>query len=146
MRWRPQGRRRNVDRGTSRPGIQPRKTFTPERRRCKEKRKAISDTSPAQGVSGHARTHLAREPGEPWGARRGWRGGPRREVYGHTPTMNGPGEAGRPVVPAKSPNNAARAATEGAGGKGLAQGKPSQANAPRTLSADGAGRALGRGG
>src|SRR5712691_4114018 len=47
----------------------------------------------------HARTHLAREPGEPWGARRGWRGGPRREVYGHTPTMNGPGQSDRPVVP-----------------------------------------------
>src|SRR5712692_1743951 len=152
MRWRLQGRRRNVDRGTSRPGIQPRKTFTPERRRCKEKRKAISDTSPAQDVAGlravrdpeHARTHLAREPGEPWGARRGWRGGPRREVYGHTPTMNGPGQSDRPVVPAKSPNNAARAAAEGTEGRGLAKGNPSQQNAPRTLSRDGARSALER--
>src|SRR2546422_6771068 len=98
MRWRPQGRRRNVDRGTSRPGIQPRKTFTPERRRCKEKRKAISDTSPAQDVAGlravrdpeHARTHLAREPGEPWGAPRGWRGGARPGGYRPPPTRNGP--------------------------------------------------------
>src|SRR2546426_4058858 len=128
MRWRPQGRRRNVDRGTSRPGIQPRKTFTPERRRCKEKRKAISDTSPAQDVAGlravrdpeHARTHLAREPGEPWGARRGWRGGPRRGGYGHTPTLNGPGPSGKAPVTAEAPNNPAPAATEGAGGKGPA--------------------------
>src|SRR2546426_12643385 len=108
MRWRPQGRRRNVDRGTSRPGIQPRKTFTPERRRCKEKRKAISDTSPAQDVAGlravrdpeHARTHLAREPGEPWGARRGWRGGARPGGYRHTPAVKGPGRAGRAAEPA----------------------------------------------
>src|SRR2546426_5378567 len=110
MRWRPQGRRRNVDRGTSRPGIQPRKTFTPERRRCKEKRKAISDTSPAQDVAGlravrdpeHARTHLAREPGEPWGARRGWRGGARPGRFRDTPAMKRPGEAGQAPVTAES--------------------------------------------
>src|SRR5713226_4325593 len=140
MRWRPQGRRRNVDRGTSRPGIQPRKTLTPERRRCKEKRKAISDTSPAQDVAelravrdpAHARTHLAREPGEPWGARRGWRAGPRREVYGHTPTMNGPGQSDRPVVPTKSPNNAGQPVAEGMEGRGLAKGNLLQQNASRT--------------
>src|SRR2546428_7504217 len=105
MRWRPQGRRRNVDRGTSRPGIQPRKTFTPERRRCKEKRKAISDTSPAQDVAGlravrepeHAPTHLAREPGEPWGARRGGGGGARPEGFGHTPAMERPRAAVKPA-------------------------------------------------
>src|SRR3989442_8284649 len=123
MRWRPQGRRRNVDRGTSRPGIQPRKTFTPERRRCKEKRKAISDTSPAQDVAGlpavrdpqHARTHLAREPGEPWGAPRGWRGGARRGGFGHTPTMNRPGEAGKPAGTAETPKKTPPAAREGEG-------------------------------
>src|SRR2546426_8226504 len=129
MRWRPQGRRRNVDRGTSRPGIQPRKTFTPERRRCKEKRKAISDTSPAQDVAGlravrdpeHARTHLAREPGEPWGARRGWRGGPRRGGYRHNPPMKRPGEAGKAVVPAKAPDKPPPAGPEGAEGRGPGQ-------------------------
>jgi len=71
MRGRPQGRRRNVDRGTCRPGIQPRKTLAPERRRCKEKRKATLGSSPAQDGPGlravrdpeHVQTHLAREPG-----------------------------------------------------------------------------------
>src|SRR2546425_12884109 len=92
MRWRPQGRRRNVDRGTSRPGIQPRKTFTPERRRCKEKRKAISDTSPAQDVAGlravkdpdHAPVNLTPKKGEASGDRRGWPGGARRASCAHT--------------------------------------------------------------
>src|SRR2546427_11544724 len=103
MRWRPQGRRRNVDRGTSRPGIQPRKTFTPERRRCKEKRKAISDTSPAQDVAGgragrgpeHGRGNLAREPGGAWGGRRGWGGGGGGGGYGDKRAVDGAGGAGR---------------------------------------------------
>jgi len=58
--------------------------------------------------------------------------------------MNGPGQSDRPVVPAKSPNNAARAAAEGTEGRGLAKGNPSQQNAPRTLSRDGARSALER--
>ena len=58
--------------------------------------------------------------------------------------MNGPGQSDRPVVPAKSPNNAARAAAEGTEGRGLAKGNPSQQNAPRTLSRDGARRARER--
>jgi RNA-directed DNA polymerase len=58
--------------------------------------------------------------------------------------MNGPGQSDRPVVPAKSPNNAARAATEGMEGRGLAKGNPSQQNVPRTLSRDGALSALER--
>jgi hypothetical protein len=40
MRSCSQGQRRSVDRGTCRPGIQPRKKLPPGRRRCKEKRKA----------------------------------------------------------------------------------------------------------
>jgi hypothetical protein len=100
-----QERGRNVDRGTYRPDIQPRKA-TPERRRCKEKRKATLDASPAQDAARlravrdpvHVRTQLAQEPGGPGVARRGWRGGPRREVQGHTPTMNGPGQSDRSAV------------------------------------------------
>ena len=37
-----------------------------------------------------------------------------------------------PVVPTKSPNKAGRPAAEGMEGKGLAEGNPSQQNAPRT--------------
>src|SRR6266576_3211963 len=44
MRSRSRGRRRSVDRGTCGPGIQPRKTITPGRRRCQEMRKAPSGT------------------------------------------------------------------------------------------------------
>jgi RNA-directed DNA polymerase len=92
----------------------------------------------------HAPTHFAREPGEPRVARRGWHGGPRREVYGQTPTMNGQGQSDRLAVPRKSPNNAERSAAEGMEGRGLAKGNPSQQNAPRTLGRDGARSALER--
>src|SRR5215470_15079706 len=146
------GRPRSVDRGTCRPGIQPRKRLTPGRRRRGGKRKATSGASISRDALGsravrdpeHARIHLAREPGEPRVARRGWTGGPRREVQGHTPTMNGPGQSDRPVVPTKSPNKAEAVAAEGMEGRGLAKGNPSQQNAPRTPSRDGAPSALER--
>src|SRR6266571_807113 len=146
------GRPRSVDRGTCRPGIQPRKERPSERRRCREKRKATLDASPAPDTPRlravrdpeHVPTHLAREPGEPWVARRGWRGGPRREVHGHTPTMNGPGQSDRPVVPTKSPNNAGAPAAEEMEGRGLAKGNPSQQTAPRAQDRVGAPSALER--
>jgi hypothetical protein len=119
MRSRPQGRRRSVDRGTCGPGIQPRK-LTSGCRRCKEKRKAPSGASISREAPGpravrdpvHVRKHLAREPGDPESARGKWRRGTRREVQGHTPTMNGHGKSDRPKVPMKSPNKAGRPAAE----------------------------------
>jgi len=145
------GRPRSVDRGTGRPGIQPRK-FTPERRRCKEKRKATSGASPWQDATElravrdpvHARTHLVREPGELVVAQDGWRPGPHREVQGHTPVMHDHGQSDSPIVPTKSPNNAGRPVAEGMEGRGLAKGNTGQQNAPRTLSRDGARSALAR--
>src|SRR6059036_1790364 len=112
MRSRLQGRRRSVDRGTCGPGIEPRKTFPPGRRRCRRKRKAPSgasisrDTTEPRAVRDpvHVRKHLAREPGDPVSARGGWRRGTRREVQGRTPMMDGHGKSDRPDVPAKSPN------------------------------------------
>src|SRR3989475_4818574 len=140
------GRPRSVDRGTGRPGIQPRKSLSSGRRRRRSRRKATSGASPPRDATEsravtdpvHARTHLAREPGEPVVARRGWRGGPHREVQGRTPMMDDHGQSDRPVVPAKFPNNAERSAAEGMEGRGLAKGNPSQQNAPRTLGRDGA--------
>src|SRR5467141_4269679 len=73
MRSRSQGRRRSVDRGTCGPGIQPRKRFTPGRRRCRRKRKAPSGAPISRGATEsravtdpvHVRKHLEREPGDP---------------------------------------------------------------------------------
>ena len=58
--------------------------------------------------------------------------------------MNGHGKSDRPVVPAKSPNNAERSAAEGVEGRGLAKGNPSRQNAPRTPSRNSAPSALER--
>jgi RNA-directed DNA polymerase len=58
--------------------------------------------------------------------------------------MDDHGQSDRPVVPAKSPNNAERSAAEGMEGRGLAKGNPRQQNAPRTPSRDGALSALER--
>src|SRR5919106_196270 len=152
MRSSPRGRRRSVDRGTCGPGIQPRKNLPPGCRRCKEKRKAPPGASISRDATGpravrdpvHVRTHLAREPGDPLVARSGDGCGPRREVYGRTPTMNGQGKSDRPAVPMKSPNNAGPPAAEEREGSGLAKGNLRQQNAPRTPSRDSAPSALER--
>jgi RNA-directed DNA polymerase len=58
--------------------------------------------------------------------------------------MDDHGQSDRPVVPAKSPNNAEQLAAEGMEGRGLAKGNPSQQTAPRTLSREGVLSALER--
>src|SRR3972149_5063231 len=77
-------------------------------------------------------------------ARWRWASGPRREVCGRTPTMNGQGQSDRPVVPVKFPNNAGQPAAEGMEGRGLAKGNPSQQNVPRAQHRDGTRSALER--
>src|SRR2546425_5022234 len=152
MRIGPRGPRRSVDRGTCGPGIQPRKTLPPGCRRCKEKRKAPLGASISRDATGpravrdpvHVRKRLAREPGGPLVARSDGRCGPRREVFGRTPTMNDQGKSDRPAVPMKSPNNAGQPVAEGMEGSGLAKGNLRQQNAPRTPSRDGALSALER--
>src|SRR3990172_8447992 len=142
MRRCPQGQGRSVDRGTCRPGIEPRKKFPSGCRRRGERRKATSWASVSRDAQGpravrdpvHVRKHLAREPGDPVSARKGWPCGPCREVQGHTPMMNGHGKSDRPVVPANPAN------TEGVKplmveweeGRGLAKGNPPQQNRSRT--------------
>src|SRR3989304_976338 len=152
MRSRPRGRWRSVDRGRGRPGIEPRKKRAPGRRRRGGRRKATSEASIPRDAEEsravrdpeHAPTHLAREPGEPLSARWRWASGPRREVCGRTPAMNGQGQSDRPVVPAKFPNNAGQPAAGGMEGRGLAKGNPSQQNVPRAQNRDGARSALER--
>ena len=56
--------------------------------------------------------------------------------------MNEPGQSDRPVVPAKSPNNAGRPAAEEMEGRGLAKGNPRQQTAPRAQDRVGASSAL----
>src|SRR5437016_2787181 len=146
------GRPRSVDRGTCRPGSEPRKTTPPGRRRRGRKRKAISgvsrmqDTKESRAVRDpeHVRTHLAREPGEPVVAPGGWRQRPHREVQGHTPVTHDHGQSDSPVVPAKSPNKAGPSVAEGMEGRGLAKGNSGQQNAPRTQSRVSAPSALDR--
>src|SRR5712691_2613136 len=121
-------------------------------RRREERRKATSIPSPARDGREpcavrdpvHAWKHLAREPGDPRFARRGWRDGTCREVQGLAPTMNGPGKSDRPVVPKKFPKKTGSSAAEGTEGRGLAKGNPSQQNVPRTPSRFGALSALER--
>src|SRR5580700_5877187 len=57
---------------------------------------------------------------------------------------NGPGKSDRPVVPAKSPNNAGQPAAEGMEGRGLAKGNLPRQNAFRTPSRKDAPNALER--
>src|SRR5258708_14738410 len=58
--------------------------------------------------------------------------------------MNGHGKSDRPIVPAKSPNNAGQRAEEEMEGRGLAKGNLRQQNASRTPSRKGAPSALER--
>ncbi len=58
--------------------------------------------------------------------------------------MNGHGKSDRPIVPAKSPNNAGQPAAEEMEGRGLAKGNLRQQNASRTPSRKGAPSALER--
>src|ERR1700694_2123802 len=152
MRSCPRGRRRSVDRGTCGPGIQPRKTITPGRRRCRRKRKAPSGAPISRGATDsravtdpvNVRKHSEREPGDPRLAQDSSCPRTHREVQGHTPMTNGPGKSDRPTVPEKSPNNAGQSAAEGMEGRGLAKGNLPQQNASRTPSREDALSALER--
>ena len=58
--------------------------------------------------------------------------------------MNEHGKSDRPVVPAKSPNNAGQPGAEGMEGRGLTTGNLRQQNALRTPNREGAPSALER--
>ena len=120
MRAHSQGCGRSVDRGTCRPGIEPRNTCPvakaaggPGCRGYGDKPKVTPGLPLWQGSTGpravtdpvHARKHFAREPG-----------GPRafcniecrahREAFGRTPVSHGAGKSDCCVVPKKPPNKA----------------------------------------
>lgn len=66
------------------------------------------------------------------------------KASGCTTIMNDPWKSDRPVVPAKSPNNATQMAAEGVEGRGLVKGNSDQQNASRTQSRSDAPSALDR--
>jgi RNA-directed DNA polymerase len=79
----------------------------------------------------HARSSHEREPGEPTVARRrDGGGGSHGEGQGRNPVMNERGQSDSPVVPSRSPNNAAQAVAEAAEGSGLAEGNAGSATRP----------------
>jgi RNA-directed DNA polymerase len=100
-----------------------------------------SARSQTPSTSGHTSCEY---PGEPVFARCRWCGGPRREVYGHTPMMYGHGQTDSLVVPTKSPNKTGRPVAEGMEGRGLAKGNSLQHNALRTQGRAGASSGLER--
>src|SRR5271169_276423 len=141
MRHRPRGRGRSVGRGTCRPAIEPRKEgITSGCRRRGERRKAIPAASTAREANGpgavadpaHARTHLAREPGDPAIVGDRSRPRPHREVYGRTPMMHGDGKSDTAIVPEKPPNNAGGPAAEEVEGRAVANGNSLESNGCRT--------------
>src|SRR5437667_4635872 len=159
MCQRLQGRRQSVDRGTCRPGIEPRNacpaakatgTSGCRRRRCK--RKARPGAPPARGAPGsravrdpvHVQKLLAREPGDPTCACNTESRRPHREVERHTPMMNTRGKSDSSVVPGKSPNKAEEPVAEAMKGRGLAKGNSPERNALRTQGRGGAPSVLER--
>ena len=133
---------RSVDRGTRRPGIEPRNGETnwgadaveKRGRPCPVGRETRGPAGPC-GVRDpeHAWTHRDREPGDPVVACGDERRRPCREVYELTPMMNDDGKSDSLVVPRKTPNSAANAATEAPEGSGLAKGNSRDSHDGRTL-------------
>ena len=138
MRRCPQGHGRSVDRGTSRPGIEPRNTPLPGADAVHAVRKATPRASPSRDARGpgevkdpeHAGKLHAQELGDPvFGAGQGCRR-PRREPTWGTTAMNEGGKSDRSVVPQTLSNKGGGAPTpaERAEGRGLAKDNPLQQN------------------
>src|SRR5438093_9114806 len=157
MRGRGQPRRRSVDRGTCRLGIEPRKPCpakagTPGCRRRRSGRKATPAAPTSRGAPGpravkdpmHARKHLAREPGVPMVVCDALGHRPHRGPQGATPVTYDRGKSDTSVVPGKPPNRAEEPAAEVVEGRGLAKGNLFQQNASRTRSRIDAPSALER--
>ena len=72
-----------------------------------------------------------------------WSRGPHRESQGSTAVKDGRGKSDSPIVPKKPPNNGggAPSSAEGAEGRGLAKGNPSQQSKSRTQCRTGVDRA-----
>src|SRR5919108_1524369 len=99
-------------------------------RRRGGRRKATLGVPPSRGTLGpravrdpeHARTHRAREPGDPAVLCGDERRRAHREVYGLTPMTDDRRKSDRLVVPTKPPNTAGQPATEAGEGSERAKG------------------------
>src|ERR1700675_4272542 len=148
MRRRSRGRRRSVDRGKCRLGIELRNPYCPGCRRGDVTRKATSIDPPSRGSAEsrgvadpmHAPKHFTREenppvrkPGDP-GFGLGFGPGPCRELERGTTAMDEPGKSDEFIVPVKSPNRAdgAPRAAEGMEGRDSAKGNLAAAKQDRT--------------
>src|SRR5512147_1028828 len=154
MRRHPQGCRRSVDRGTRGQSIEPRKVYRPGCRRCRDKRKATRAGAPGRAPTrpcvvrdlSHAWKPPAREPGDPLAGRPGKSvlGGPHRQGRTRNPMMYGQGKSDSPIVPMKSPNNAAPAVAEAMEGRGGAKGNAVRGSTCQTQSWESVSPALDR--
>src|ERR1700722_19756700 len=148
MRSCPRGRRRSVDRGRYRLGIEPRNRSpaaqaagTPGCRRSWNRRKATPSTPLSQGVLGpravadptHVRKstlygnrEIPRLSAEERTADRVW------ETERRTSMMNGRGKSDSSKVPGKLPNKAEEPVAEAMEGTGLAKGNSPEGNVSRT--------------
>jgi hypothetical protein len=155
MRAHSQGCGRSVDRGTRRPGIEPRNTCPAARAAggpgCRGSRimpKATPVLPHWRGSAGpravtdpaHARKHLARKPGDPVSlclALGSVEYTAHREAQGRTTMSHGRGKSDRGVVPKKLPNKAAGeapAAAEAVEGRLRAKGNAVAARMSRRSS------------
>ena len=111
--------------------MEPRKKgITSGCRRRGEMRKATPDASPAREATGpgavadpgHARTHFAREPGDPSAVWYVSMARPHREVRGRTPMMYDRGKSHSVIVPGKPPNKPGSSGAEAVEERALAKG------------------------
>ena len=134
--------------------IEPRKVFSPGRRRCGEKRKATRAGAPWRAPARPCvvRDLLARVEAICTGTGRstGWPSGlvrpagPHREGQGPKPMMHGRGKSDPPIVPGKPPNKAGRPAAEAVEGRGGAKGNAGQQSTRQTQSWASVSQALDR--
>src|SRR5215510_12851921 len=141
MRGCPRGQQRSVDRGARRPAIEPRKYHLPGRRRRSADGRQYGwaryrepQTARRGRRHWHARTLLAREPGDLTTDRSATAAGPHREGEEPQPMMHGREKSDSAIVAGKPTNNAVLTAAEPVERRAGAKGNASQQSTHRTQS------------
>src|SRR5215470_6182710 len=151
MRGCPRGQQRSVDRGARRPAIEPRKYHLPGRRRRSADgrqygwaRYREAQTARRGRRHWHARTLLAREPGDLTTDRSATAAGPHREGEEPQPMMHGREKSDSAIVAGKPTNNAVPTAAEPVERRAEAKGNASQQSTDRAQNRAAASQALAR--